>query len=105
MRLEGAAKLAAAQSAGQGQKTWKLTSHQMLQALCGAMPFRDRSKLGDALKLTVGSVSKLQSDMIGDSNPPSAASISRSQVLVDSALCCLWAEAFMNFRWLLVLVG
>ena len=97
MRLEGAAKLAAAQSAGQGQKTWKFTSHQMLQALCGAMHFRDRSKLGDALKLTVGSVSKLQSDMIGDSKPPSAASISRSQVLVDSALCCLWAEAFMNF--------
>ena len=68
----------------------------LLHALCAAMCLRDRSKLAETFRHTLGCVPGLL-DGLGDQplpSLPSASQISESQIQIDAALCSYFKRKF-----------
>ena len=67
------------------------------------MNLRDRSKLAEALRLTLGCMPGVMVGLGSGSGTeawpklPGAFAISRSQIQIGAAFCCFWKEKFESF--------
>ena len=96
LRLDNMHKAA---EAGQNSRTQR-SKESLLRALCASMYLRDRSKLAETFRLTLGCVAGLQEAIGMGVIPklPSASQISECQIQIDAAFCCFWKNKFESWR-------
>ncbi|CAE7285429.1 HERC1, partial [Symbiodinium sp. KB8] len=86
---------------GQGGRKSTLDVRHLVKCLCAAMKLRNRGELKSVLKLALDSMPGVAGlDSIEDSafKVPSAASLSRAQLLVDLTYCCYWQKKLESMR-------
>ena len=81
------------QAAENSQRGKYFSKMALLNALCAAMGLRDRSKLAETFRLTLGCVPGAFGAQPLPRLPDSG-TISRSQITIDTAFCCWWQRQF-----------
>lgn len=81
-----------------GPQRTKRSHEVLLNALCASMYLRDRSKLAETFRLTLGCMPGVAEGLGVDQLPklPSASQISESQFQIDAAFCCFWKDRFQE---------
>ena len=101
LRLQRLVRSAEPQSIYEGGRKSTLDVRHLVKCLCAAMRLRNRGDLKSVLKLALDSMPGFAgSDCIDDSafKVPSAASLSRAQLLVDMAYCCYWQNKLESMK-------
>ena len=86
------------QKAGQSVRTQR-SKESLLRALCASMYLRDRSKLAETFRLTLGCAGVSETVGLQGELPklPSSSQIGEAQIQIDAAFCCFWKSKFELF--------